>query len=346
MRNKIYGYLISGHKNNQIFDLNNKETNRDDCCYPYWLLKKNLETYNIILQTPDLPIPKNGIAEFCIYNDYRPNEYTPSSTEKKYIIALETPEIHPANAIEALPRNANMIFSWRKNLTNLTSTHLFFPNKIKLTPQPKYSSRQFFACMIAGNKSLKIKTKENLYIERKKTIKWFERNAKDSFHLYGAGWNNPAMPMGKIGRYIARKIGCIAKIVKHPPFPSYKGKVESKIKTLRNFKYSICYENIYGYNGYITEKIFDCFFAGCIPIYWGAPDIDQYIPANCYIDRRQFSSHEELLHYLQGISEQDFIGYQERIHNFLQSDAAKPFSAEYFANTITKQILQDLGIPA
>lgn len=346
MNKKIYGYFISGHKNNQIFDLADKKTNRDNCCFPYWLLKKILETHNIILQTPDLPIPDGYFAEFCIYNDYRPNEHIPSNVKKSYLIALETPEIHTENSIEILPKNFNMIFSWRSDFSNTKSTHLFFPNRITPTPQPKYSSRMFFLCMIAGNKSFRKKTRGDLYIERTRTIKWFEKNTKSIFHLYGIGWNNPAMPKSKIGRYIARKIGCLAKIINTPPFPSYKGEIDSKIKTLSNFKYSICYENICSHKGYITEKIFDCFLAGCIPIYWGATDIDHYIPADCYIDRRNFSSHEELLHHLQGIGEQEFSNYQERILNFLKSDAAKPFSAEYFANTITAQILQDFGIQA
>lgn len=344
MQHRIYGHLISGHNNNQIFDLTNKTVNRDNCCYPYWLLKNALEIHNIILQTPDLPIPGGHSADFCIYNDYRPDEYSFSSKQKKYLILLETPEIHPENSIEIIPKNFNMIFSWRKNIPNIALTQLYFPNNLKPTPQLDCFDRDFFACMIAGNKSLRKETPGDLYIERIKTIKWFEKNAKDSFHLYGIGWNSPAMPRGRIGRYIARKIGAIFKTINTPPFPSYRGTIDSKIKTLNNFKYSICYENIYGHEGYITEKIFDCFLAGCIPVYWGAPDIDQHIPADCYIDRRQFSSHEALLGHLQGISEQDFSGYQERIRSFLHSDAAKPFSAEYFVSTIMKQILQDFGI--
>lgn len=63
---------------------------------------------------------------------------------------------------------------------------------------------------------------------------------------------------------------------------------------IQNYKFAICYENIKNQNGYITEKIFDCFFAGCVPIYWGAKNVTKHIPKECFIDMRDFSSFEEV----------------------------------------------------
>ncbi|WP_394958760.1 glycosyltransferase family 10 domain-containing protein [uncultured Helicobacter sp.] len=42
----------------------------------------------------------------------------------------------------------------------------------------------------------------------------------------------------------------------------------SKRKWLENYKFNICFENG-SYPGYLTEKLFDAYIAGCIPIYWG-----------------------------------------------------------------------------
>ncbi|MCL1721757.1 glycosyltransferase family 10, partial [Vibrio parahaemolyticus] len=53
-------------------------------------------------------------------------------------------------------------------------------------------------------------------------------------------------------------------------YKSYKGSVESKTHTLKNYKFCICFENAQMIEGYITEKIFDCFFSATVPIYWGA----------------------------------------------------------------------------
>ncbi len=52
---------------------------------------------------------------------------------------------------------------------------------------------------------------------------------------------------------------------------------DDKIKYLSNYKFNLCPENS-DYPGYCTEKLFESFEAGCIPIYWGCnnnpePDI-------------------------------------------------------------------------
>ena len=42
----------------------------------------------------------------------------------------------------------------------------------------------------------------------------------------------------------------------------------SKRKWLEGYKFNICFENA-SYPGYLTEKLFDAYACGCIPIYWG-----------------------------------------------------------------------------
>ena len=46
------------------------------------------------------------------------------------------------------------------------------------------------------------------------------------------------------------------------------GNVDDKIEWLKYYKFNICFENG-SYPGYLTEKLFDAFMSGCIPIYWG-----------------------------------------------------------------------------
>lgn len=45
-------------------------------------------------------------------------------------------------------------------------------------------------------------------------------------------------------------------------------RVQDKIEWLQKYKFNICFENS-SYPGYLSEKIFDAFAAGCVPIYWG-----------------------------------------------------------------------------
>ena len=44
--------------------------------------------------------------------------------------------------------------------------------------------------------------------------------------------------------------------------------VQDKQKWLQEYKFNICFENS-SYPGYLTEKLFDAYNAGCVPIYWG-----------------------------------------------------------------------------
>lgn len=50
-------------------------------------------------------------------------------------------------------------------------------------------------------------------------------------------------------------------------------KIKNKIGFLQQYYFNICPENSIGIN-YCTEKLYDALISGCIPIYWGACDID------------------------------------------------------------------------
>lgn len=44
---------------------------------------------------------------------------------------------------------------------------------------------------------------------------------------------------------------------------------DNKLEFLKSYKFNLCPENT-NYEGYVTEKIFDAIYSGCIPIYWGS----------------------------------------------------------------------------
>ena len=63
--------------------------------------------------------------------------------------------------------------------------------------------------------------------------------------------------------------------------------VDNKWDALAPYRYSVAIENFQG-NDYITEKLSDCFLAGCFPFYFGAPNAAAYLPADsfAYVDIR------------------------------------------------------------
>ena len=56
-----------------------------------------------------------------------------------------------------------------------------------------------------------------------------------------------------------------------------------KHEFLKNYKFCICYENESS-DGYVTEKLLHAKAAGCIPIYWGAPDVSRDFAPEGFID--------------------------------------------------------------
>ena len=112
---------------------------------------------------------------------------------------------------------------------------------------------------------------------------------------------------------------------------------------MKKYKFSIAYENIKDETGYITEKIFDSFFAGCVPIYLGADNITEYIPKNCFIDQRDFKNYDSIYDFMVKMSADDYLNYLNNIDKFLKSDKAQVFKIEYFAKTIVNEILLDFN---
>lgn len=57
----------------------------------------------------------------------------------------------------------------------------------------------------------------------------------------------------------------------------YKGAIGDKFEGLRDYRYSLGFENGRVEN-YFTEKLTDCLLSWTVPIYWGCPNIFDYFP--------------------------------------------------------------------
>ena len=51
------------------------------------------------------------------------------------------------------------------------------------------------------------------------------------------------------------------------------GAVAAKMKFLNDYKFNLCFENS-SYAGYTTEKLYEAYMFGTVPIYWGSPTIE------------------------------------------------------------------------
>lgn len=73
---------------------------------------------------------------------------------------------------------------------------------------------------------------------------------------------------------------------------------------LKNCKFVISYENQY-YPGYITEKLFQAWLAGAVPIYSGHVSVKSDFNAKAFIFRPDFASDEEIIDYIKFLDADD-----------------------------------------
>jgi len=335
MFNKV-ALVIDFHLENAIFDLGNKTVNRDDFAYSYFKLKDKFKSRGCDIATYDIHSVIN--SKIIIYNDMPKNLPDRVAISKSYLILLESEVIRPDNWDVHKHKHFNKVFTWNDKLVDqnkyfkINFSHLFPESICK-----SLSEKQKLCTLISGNK--KVSHPLELYSEREKAIRWFEKHHPDDFEFYGVGWDQYRLK----NRYITflfnlSKLSVLFK----PNWPSYRGQVKTKKNILSKYNFAICYENARDISGYITEKIFDCFFAGCVPIYLGADNITDHIPKTCFIDKRDFTSYEALYDFIKNMPDTLYLEYLNEIELYLKSPKAFTFSADYFAETIVNTIMQDI----
>ena len=324
---------------NKIFDLNSQQ-NRDNFYFPYYLLRQGFLKSNVFLNTYDY-FHKNGNDNYnLIFFDIPKNvrrllKY--HNGIEKFLVIFESEVISSVSWNRNLHRKFKKIFTWNDEFVdNKRYVKYYWPNEIPKNLDVDLNKKNKLCTMIIGHK-FKSHPLE-LYTERIKAIRWFEQNHPEDFDLYGIGWDKHYF---KDALSMLNRFEVLTKLLK-PKYPSYKGAVKSKREVLRKYKFAICYENARDIPGYITEKIFDCFFAGCVPVYWGAPNVTEHVPRDTFIDRRNFVSYDELYSYLKNMPDERYLEYLDAIKSFVTSDRIYPFSAQCFVDTLISEIMGDL----
>lgn len=167
--------------------------------------------------------------------------------------------------------------------------------------------------------------RSELYVERLRAIRHFAQSA--DFDLYGRGW------VGS-GPKLAHKYETAVNA-------SYRGEIPAlgKLQVLGGYRFSLCLENTV-FPGYVTEKIFDCMIAGCIPVYLGAPDIDDLVPPGCFVDMRDFGgSLSRLESFLRSMGPSHAKTYLERAREFLAGSQSERFTQRHLVTEMVDAIV-------
>jgi hypothetical protein len=261
-----------------------------------------------------------------------------------YLVLLENRLIRPDNYWKRNHAPFRKIFTWNDDWVDGRRYIKFF-NAVGWRPAvvEDQRARRQLCVMTVGNK---FSTRpEELYSARRETLNWFAEHAPDDLALYGEGWDRWHVPaFGFIFNALVDKAyrRCPS-LPRRPAYPFWKGFAKDKAAVLTDAKFSICYENAV-FPGYITEKIFDCFFAGCVPVYLGPPNAARYLPRATHVDARQFATCRHLYDHLRGMSDRDYRNHRAAIADFLASDAARLFSGKHMTDIILEHVVGELAV--
>lgn len=333
---KLYFVCPKFHYKNDIFDLQSKN-NWDNALYPYHLLKEKLREKGIEFNTFDYfnNDPEGTYA--LLFFDFPRNmdEFLKNhKNAKKFLFVYESPIKNEGNQKTENYQYFDKVFTWNKELVdNQKVFHVAYARKFpEVLP---INNPQKLATGIFGNKAQR--NRLELYSERVRAIRWFEKNHLEDFDLYGAGWDQYYF-QGIFSKL--NKLTALRKLLK-PNYPSYGGFINHKKEVYPNYKFSICYENS-AHQDYITEKILDCLILGIVPVYLGAPNIADYVPKEAFIDKRDYKTYGELYTYLKNMPQEKYNGYISAIKNFVEGERSNIFKAETFANIISDEISKSL----
>ena len=308
----IYFVPFPGFNSEQVFT--NIYPDQDRATNPYLALKKHLEskghtikhtTNGVCVQDADYIISLTNADKYLLEN------LKEISREKCFLVLFEPPVTSPYLYERSLEERFGKIFTmFDDDVDNKQYFKIFYPQpRMQIVGIMDDFSERKLCAMVSNNKGFS--HHKCIYYERHAVIDFFAKRPPGEFDLFG-GWSHS--------------------------YRDWKGPMDEKFETLNHYKFSFTYENMGQQNGYITEKIFDSFISGCVPVYIGADNITEYVPAECFIDKRKFSSYSELYNYLVNMDRITYENHIKAIEKFLASDQAQLFTAQHFVKIISSHI--------
>lgn len=328
---------------NKLFDTSDVELNRDGCLNHLSLLKENLASKSVDLSTSDINLPEKSdlILVENIFQQ-KPHEFflkLKNLGKPMVLIASESLAVLKENSNPKILSLFDHIFTYDDNLlqnepsTRRSKFNYTFDFPAEINPNDFCSNK--LLCLIQSNK--RSSHRDELYSERVRIIRWFEKHHLNEFSLYGHNWDKPEKAMVPWFR---------RKFLHHGP---WKKLFVKKFKSLRGiglkkvvyprYKFSLCFENVADISGYITEKIFDAMLAGSVPIYRGADNISDYIPQECFIDYRKFDTIDNLYQFLANFTMEDYLNFIYAVNIFIKSDKSLQFRHEFYVDSVSNVIL-------
>jgi hypothetical protein len=278
---------------------------------PWNDLYKECEKQDIWVNTLDQIDPQK--ADVAIFMD-RVDVDLPEHV-KKILIIYEPDMLIPGNWDTEYHSKFDRILTWDDRLVD---NKKYFKNNFtvdfnldNLSPtEEEFKSRKMMFIM---NTVKNNPHPDCLYGHRVFATQFFSKEALFDFDIYGRGWDIRM-------------------------FPNYKGHVENKMEVMRKYKFCLAYENCRHAVGYITEKMIDCIAAGVVPVYYGAPNVKDHIPPECFIDVRDSDDYVKILAMMREMTYEQYMGYMNAMKEFVTSEKSNQYRNDHFVNNMINHI--------
>ena len=308
----------------RLFDTSNAALNRDDQLLPFARLREHLAQLGIPLHTADRLRSGAVRAEVNHYWSLGMFDYESllgrQDVRLRGFFMLEPPLVAPRMyaQLPALAARFEKVYLHNtfgdgypiQGIARPRLEKLYVPQPYDDVVEPHWSrrDRQNMLVVIAGLHN-PMRRKPELYSKRIDAVGSLA--PLDAIDLYGRGWE----------RWWTRKAATPAYWRHRAAIGrSYRGACSSKMETLSRYRFSLCFENT-TMLGYVTEKIFDCLYAGTVPVYLGAQDISTLIPPEAYVDMRDFGSdnYRAMWDGIRGMSDDEWERKREAGRQFIRT---------------------------
>lgn len=318
----------------KLFTAADDHLNRDDQLQPFRRLKAQLEAAGHTIETADAVPPPGGTSGVVEYYSlgitanfrilaqrddvrlrafalYEPPVVVPSLYARLPELTRHFEAVYVHNthgdgySLEGVDRSKLRKLDWFQQFEDVLVDHW------------SRQDRLHKACVINANKKPASMDGE-LYGERVRAVA--ELAQAGAVDLYGRGWDRVVVGGGRFRRTV------FAPVLRHHRTLRrvWKGAPPSKFEVLARYEFCLCLENM-TMDGFMTEKLFDCLYAGTIPIYLGPNDVDEMVPPDVHIDAREFGSWTEAWEHAASLTDKERQAYREAGRDFIRGEASERF---------------------
>lgn len=311
------------YKKNKVFDMSASQYRMK---YIFPKLREMFLRHGYDLATHDIHYPSNSDLVFVAY----PYASSPplSKKENAYLWLFESPIQMPMPVLPHKAERYRKIFTYNRKILN-DSQYVYLPDPYQFDAwdETKADFNRKKELLVMVSRNYYSWPEKSIYFERRDLFKWFLQHHPSDIVVYGQAWERmwPELSLEQKAAFAQQ----------------HKGYAQDKDAVVTEAKFGIAYENM-RYDDYVSEKIYDVMNAGSVPVYLGAPNVSEFIPQNCFIDRTKFPNNEALYQYLKNMDEETYKSYIACIREFVSRPPHRNIhDIDRAVDTIEQTIFED-----